>query len=104
MPPAIPPTIAPVLLLLWPELAPADGVMRTVDWIVVVTIWPLAPVETITDVITEVDVLVGVRLDVSSFPVFPFATDVIVVPARWVVVGFAAGWVVGVFWGGVVDC
>jgi hypothetical protein len=45
MPPAMPPTIAPVLLLLPPELGPTDGVMRTVDWMVVVTIWPLAPVE-----------------------------------------------------------
>lgn len=46
MPPAIPPTIAPVLLLLCPlELALTDGVIRMVDWMVVVTITPSAPVE-----------------------------------------------------------
>ena len=42
----MPPTIAPVLLLLLWLLEPAatDGVTMMVDWMVVVTIWPLAPV------------------------------------------------------------
>ena len=57
-----------------------------------------------TDVNTEVDVLVGVELKVSSVTaVFPFSTDVIVL-TRGVVVGVAAGWVVGDVCGGVVDC
>jgi hypothetical protein len=101
----MPPTIAPVLLLLPPpELAPTDGVTRMVDWMVVVITWPSAPVETSTDVNTEVDVLVGVGLKVSSVTaVFPFSTDVIVL-TRGVVVGVAAGWVVGDVCGGVVDC
>lgn len=42
-PPATPPTIAPVLLLL-PELE-EDGTMITVDWMVVVTTKPSGSVD-----------------------------------------------------------
>ena len=44
MPPAMPPAIAPVLLLLWLESAAMDGVMKMVDSMVVVATWPSGPV------------------------------------------------------------